>query len=78
MRCCPGEVEPAVLLLKPLLALSSLFLHYCVVQCTQSEILSVADAIVDQGLDKLGYQFSELFVTTEASCTTLFLPADMC
>ena len=26
-------------------------------QCTQNEILSVADAIVDQGLDKLGYEY---------------------
>ncbi len=27
------------------------------IQCTQSEIMSVADAIVDQGLDKLGYEY---------------------
>jgi alpha-galactosidase len=25
-------------------------------QCTESEIMSIADAIVEQGLDKLGYQ----------------------
>ncbi len=32
----------------------------CSVQCTETEIMSVADAIVSQGLDKLGYKWVPL------------------
>jgi hypothetical protein len=29
--------------------------------CTETEIKSVVDAIVDQGLDKLGYKFINMY-----------------